>query len=171
MTTKTVSARKLARDYGYDQKTVLAWITRGMPNDTEENARNWIIENILRPLRETDLNEQIQRERLRKLQAEADLAETEVRIKNGELLEASTVERELSQYFKTMRDYLRTLPNRVHHEIHEQADALAVKRILLQRIDEILNEIGTMTMEGTFTDEHIDSTETNSTKPDPTDKI
>jgi hypothetical protein len=65
MTTKTVSARKLARDYGYDQKTILAWITRGMPNDTEENARNWIIENILRPLRETDLNEQIQRERLK----------------------------------------------------------------------------------------------------------
>lgn len=171
MTTKKVSARKLARDYGYDQKTVLAWITRGMPNDTEENARNWIIENILRPLRETDLNEQIQRERLRKLQAEADLAEAEVRVKKGELMESSTVERELSQYFKTMRDYLRTLPNRVHHEIHEQADALAVKRILLQRIDEILNEIGTMTMEGTFTDEHIDSTETNSTKPDPTDKI
>jgi len=159
--TTTISARKLARDYGYDQKTVLAWIERGMPNDTEEHARQWIIENVLKPLREGDLNEQIQRERLRKLQAEADLAEAEVRKNIGSLLDAEEVGQELSIYFKTLRDYLRTLPNRVHHELHEQENALNVKRVLLQRIDEVLNEIGQMTLEGMFTDEHIADTSTD----------
>lgn len=166
-----ISLRTIAKQYGYDESTVRQWRDKGMPigDDIDEhNTREWIVQNVLKPLRETDINEQIQRERLRKLQAEADLAEAEVRVKTGELMEASTVERELSQYFKTMRDYIRTLPNRVYQELHEQVDALTVKRILLERIDETLNEIGKMTLEGKFTDEHSNSTEQVSSPSDPT---
>lgn len=159
-----ISLRSVAKQYGYDESTVRLWKAKGMPtgnNATENSTRNWIIENVLKPLREGDLNEQIQRERLRKLQAEADLAEAEVRKTTGSLLDAEEVEQELSKYFKTLRDYLRTLPNKVHHELHEQENALNVKRVLLQRIDEVLNEIGQMTLEGMFTDEHINDTSTS----------
>jgi L-lysine 2,3-aminomutase len=158
-----ISLRSIAKQYGYDESTVRQWKAKGMPQQ-EEEAREWIIEHVLKPLRETDLNEQIQRERLRKLQAEADLSEAEVQKSIGNLLDAEQVEQELSKYFKTLRDYIRTLPNRVHHELHEQENALNVKRVLLQRIDEVLNEIGQMTLEGSFKDEHIKVTEKDSTK-------
>jgi len=162
-----ISLRSIAKQYGYDESTVRQWKAKGMPQQ-EEGAREWIIEHVLKPLRETDLNEQIQRERLRKLQAEADLSEAEVQKSIGNLLDAEQVEQELSKYFKTLRDYIRTLPNRVHHELHEQENALNVKRVLLQRIDEALNEIGQMTLEGSFKDEHIEFTATDSTKSTPT---
>ena len=166
-----LSLNQLAKQYGYDESTVRKiWVKKGLDiTKSDGEVRKWVIDNVITPLRETDLNEQIQRERLRKLQAEADLAEAEVRKSTGELLQAEDIEREISQYFKILRDYLRTLPNRIHHELHEQDNALNVKRVLQQRIDEVLNEIGRMTLEGSFTDEHKDNTTTSSTKPDSTD--
>lgn len=160
------SLNQLAKQYGYDESTVRkVWVKKGLDlTKSDDEVRQWVIDNVIAPLRQTDLNEQIQRERLRKLHAEADLSEAEVQKSIGNLLDAEQVELELSKYFKTLRDYIRTLPNRVYHELHEQENALNVKRVLLQRIDEVLNEIGQMTLEGSFKDEHIKVTETDSTK-------
>ncbi|MEC3939237.1 hypothetical protein VOF76_24215, partial [Leclercia adecarboxylata] len=91
----SISIRKLGRDYGYEHSTVLAWQKRGMPTDTEENARAWIVDNILTPLRDGDVRDKIDQARLRKMQAEADLAEAEVKLKLDQLIEADEVHREL----------------------------------------------------------------------------
>ena len=143
----SISIRKLGRDYGYEHSTVLAWQKRGMPTDTEENARAWIVDNILTPLRDGDVRDKIDQARLRKMQAEADLAEAEVKLKLDQLIEADEVHRELTQYFKTLRDYIRSLPNKIQHEVFEQDSVLKVKRVLQARIDEMLNEIGDMKFE------------------------
>jgi len=143
----SISIRKLGRDYGYEHSTVLAWQKRGMPTDTEENARAWIVDNILTPLRDGDVRDKIDQARLRKMQAEADLAEAEVKLKLDQLIEADEVHRELTQYFKTLRDYIRSLPNKIQHEVFEQDSVLKVKRVLQQRIDEMLHSIGDMKFE------------------------
>ncbi|QGU14741.1 hypothetical protein GNG27_08745 [Leclercia sp. 119287] len=143
----SISIRKLGRDYGYEHSTVLAWQKRGMPTDTEENARAWIVDNILTPLRDGDVRDKIDQARLRKMQAEADLAEAEVKLKLDQLIEADEVHRALTQYFKTLRDYIRSLPNKIQHEVFEQDSVLKVKRVLQQRIDEMLHSVGDMKFE------------------------
>ncbi len=60
----SISIRKLGRDYGYEHSTVLAWQKRGMPTDTEENARAWIVDNILTPLRDGDVRDKIESPRV-----------------------------------------------------------------------------------------------------------
>ncbi|HDR2353397.1 TPA: hypothetical protein QCH65_000543 [Enterobacter roggenkampii] len=70
-----ISLRSLARQYGYDESTVRTWVEKGMPIDTDSNARSWIVDNVLKPLRDTNTKEQIEQERLKKLSAERQLAE------------------------------------------------------------------------------------------------
>ncbi|MEC3939699.1 hypothetical protein VOF76_26750, partial [Leclercia adecarboxylata] len=43
--------------------------------------------------------------------------------------------------------YIRSLPNKIQHEVFEQDSVLKVKRVLQNRIDEMLNEIGDMKFE------------------------
>lgn len=142
-----ISLRAIAKQYGYDESTVRQWKAKGMPLTNEDETRQWIIDQVLVPLRQTDIREQIELERLRKMRAEADLAEAEVLLSTEQLIPVDEVHRELTQYFKTFRDYFRTIPNKIHHEVFEQDSALKVKRVLQQRIDEILTEIGDMKFE------------------------
>lgn len=142
-----ISLRAIAKQYGYDESTVRQWKAKGMPLTNEDETRQWIIDQILVPLRQTDIREQIELERLRKMRAEADLAEAEVLLSTEQLIPADEVQKELTQFFKTFRDYFRTLPNKIHHEVFEQDSSLKVKRVLQQRIDELLTEIGNMRYE------------------------
>lgn len=137
-----ISLRKLARDYGYDHKSVMAWRERNMPTDSEENAREWIIQNILKPLRVTDTREQIERERLRKLKYEADIIETEYLTAINHLIPVDEVEAEMTKFVLDIRNYIRSLPNRISTELFEQESASKLKTLLKDRIDEMLNEIG-----------------------------
>ncbi|HDZ1221660.1 TPA: hypothetical protein RRU56_005104, partial [Klebsiella pneumoniae] len=75
---KNVSMNQLGKQYGYDESTVRQWRDKGMPigKDVDESeTREWIVQNIILPLRNTDIKEQIEQERLKKLKAEASLAE------------------------------------------------------------------------------------------------
>lgn len=142
-----INKNEYGRRYGVNESTVRGWIERGMPQDTDAEATAWIVENILKPLRDTDTKEQIEKARLRKLIAEAEQAETELDRQRELLIPADEVYQELSQFFKTFRDYFRTLPNKIQHEVFEQDSVLKVKRVLQQRIDEMLTEIGDMKYE------------------------
>lgn len=139
-----INKNEYGRRYGVNESTVRGWIERGMPQDTDAEATAWIVENILKPLRDTDTKEQIEKARLRKLIAEAEQAETELDRQRELLIPADEVYKELNQFFKTFRDYFRTLPNKIQHEVFEQDSVLKVKRVLQQRIDEMLTEIGDM---------------------------
>jgi len=78
---KNVSINQLGKQYGYDESTVRQWRDKGMPigKDVDESeTRDWIVQNIILPLRNTDIKEQIEQERLKKLKAEASLAELEL---------------------------------------------------------------------------------------------
>jgi len=142
-----INRYEYGRRYGVNESTVRGWIDRGMPEDTDAEATAWIVENVLKPLRDTDTREQIEKARLRKLIAEAEQAETELDRQRELLIPADEVHKELTAFFKTFRDYFRTLPNKIQHEVFEQDSALKVKRVLQQRIDELLTEIGDMKYE------------------------
>ena len=90
-----LSLRMLAMQYGYDESTVRQWKAQGMPigKDTDErDTRAWIVQNVIKPLRETDTKEQIELERLKKLQAEAALAELDLQEKAGQVVSTAYVE-------------------------------------------------------------------------------
>ncbi|QIM42034.1 hypothetical protein [Leclercia adecarboxylata] len=142
-----ISLRAIAKQYGYDESTVREWKAKGMPLTNEDETRQWIIDQVLVPLRQTDIREQIELERLRKMRAEADLMEAELQLSTEQMIPADEVHKELTAFFKSFRDYFRNLPNKIHHEVFEQDSALKVKRVLQQRIDELLTEIGDMKYE------------------------
>lgn len=90
-----LSLRMLAMQYGYDESTVRQWKAQGMPigKDTDEqDTRALIVQNVIKPLRETDAKEQIELERLKKLQAEAALAELDLQEKAGQVVSTAYVE-------------------------------------------------------------------------------
>ncbi|MEG3135654.1 hypothetical protein SC206_19025 [Rouxiella sp. T17] len=139
-----ISILKLSQQYGYDESTLRNWKRQGMPHDKdipEEETRKWIIDNIINPLRNTDYKEQIEKAKLRTALATAELAEMEVAEAHKNVINVDYVEQVLSKYFKKQRDYLRTLGQKIYVEVFEQDSAISVKRIINQRMDEMLNEI------------------------------
>jgi hypothetical protein len=140
----TISIRALANQYGYDESTVRqSWIPKGLDMSWPEvQIREWVVSEVLQPLRETDLREQMDREKLRKLQAEASQAELELNKQLGLVVDTSYLESSLSEYFSKHKNYLRTIPQKHYLELFESEDALTLKTKLAGFIDEVLNEIG-----------------------------
>lgn len=145
----TISIRSIAKQYGYDESTIRqSWIPKGLDMSwPEEQIRAWIVENILKPLRDTDLNEQIQRERLRRMAAEASQAELELDKQLSLVVDTAYLESSLSEYFNQLKNYLRTIPQKHYLELFESEDALQLKQKLAGFIDEVLNEIGSQEYE------------------------
>ncbi|MDF2784207.1 MAG: hypothetical protein K0S95_742 [Pantoea eucrina] len=140
----TLSIRSLALQYGYDESTIRqSWIPKGLDMSWPEvQIRAWVVQEVLKPLRETDLREQMDREKLRKLQAEASQAELELDRQLGQVIDVGYLESSLSEYFSQLKNYLRTIPQKHYIELFESEDALELKTKLASFIDEVLNEIG-----------------------------
>ncbi|MDF9910182.1 UNVERIFIED_ORG: hypothetical protein OKW14_002108 [Pantoea brenneri] len=144
-----ISINQLAKQYGYDESTIRQiWIPKGLDMTlSEQEIRAWIVQNILKPLRDTDLNEQIQRERLRRMAAEASQAELELEKQLSLVVDTAYLESSLSEFFSQMKNYLRTIPQKHYLELYESEDALQLKTRLAGFIDEVLNEIGSQEYE------------------------
>lgn len=141
----TLSIRSLAQQYGYDESTIRqSWVAqRGLDMSwPETQIRKWILDEVLNPLRDTDLREQIDRERLRRMTAEATQAELELDKQLGMVVDTAYLEASLSEFFSQLKNYLRTIPQKHYLELFESEDALALKQKLSNFIDEVLNEIG-----------------------------
>ncbi|MGX9299897.1 hypothetical protein ACWXWG_10990 [Pantoea ananatis] len=139
-----LSINQLAKDYGYDESTIRKlWLDRGLDMSwPEKEIRDWVVHNVLKPLRDTNLREQMDREKLRKLQAEASTAELELDKELEKVVDIDYLESSLSAYFGELKNYLRTIPQKHYLELFESEDALELKQKLSNFIDEVLNEIG-----------------------------
>ncbi|MEN3752510.1 hypothetical protein ABC733_06695 [Mangrovibacter sp. SLW1] len=149
----SLNYKKLSELYGWDESTIRkGWVSRGLDiTKPDDEVLAWVQTNIIQPLRETDLREQIDRERLRKMAAEAATAEIELEERLGNLIELSYLEQSLSEYFSQMKNYLRSIPQKYYLELFECQDALELKVLLQNIIDDVLNEIGNQEYE--FTEE------------------
>jgi len=148
-----------------------------MPTDTEQNSRAWIIENILMPLRNTSVKEQLEQERLQKLIAERQLAELELNEKMEQVISTVYVEQVLTEYLFQIKTAVRAIPSKVYLELFAQTDAKDLRDRLKQEIDSTLYQLGSMTfelpedmeiMEDENEQDQIDGDTSQSTSDDPT---
>ena len=145
-----ISIRTLAKQYGYNESTIRqSWVAQRGLNMSwhEELIRAWVVQEVLQPLRETDLREQMDREKLRKLQAEATQAELELAKQLEQVVDVTYLEFSLSEYFSQLKNYLRTIPQKHYLVLFESEDALQLKKKLAGFSDEVLNEIGSQEYE------------------------
>lgn len=158
-TNKAISLNALSKQYGYDESTVRQWRDKGMPCGTdvlESETRDWIVQNILKPLRETDIKEKIEQERLKKLKAEASLAELELLEKENLVINAEYVEQVLTAYLHQIKTTIRSIPNKIYLELFAMTDSKDLRDRLREVIDTSLYQLSEMEFEFELpTDEEI----------------
>lgn len=157
-----ISMNELAKQYGYDESTVRQWKAQGMPigkDADERDTRAWIVQNVIKPLRETDTKEQIELERLKKLKAEAALAELELQEKSGEVVSTAYIEQVLTEYLFQAKTVMRAIPSKTYLELFAQTDAKDLRDILKQHIDSTLFQLGRMEFELPTDEEILDGNE------------
>jgi len=153
---------ELAKQYGYDESTVRQWKAQGMPigkDADERDTRAWIVQNVIKPLRETDTKEQIELERLKKLKAEAALAELELQEKSGEVVSTAYIEQVLTEYLFQVKTVMRAIPSKTYLDLFAQTDAKDLRDILKQHIDSTLFQLGSMEFELPTDEEILDGNE------------
>lgn len=185
-----ISISQISRQYGYDESTVRDWKAKGMPHGkTIDDAITiaWIVDHIIKPLRDTDTKEQIEKERLRKLKAEAALSELELQEKQGLVVSTEYIEQVLTEYLFQVRTAMRAIPSKAYLELFSQTDAKDLRDILKEHIDKTLYQLGTMEFElpedeeiledgqqeesnKTTTESTTDDTTTEDTKNKPVDQ-
>lgn len=141
---------QLGKQYGYDESTVRQWRDKGMPigKDIDESeTREWIVQNIILPLRNTDIKEQIEQERLKKLKAEASLAELELAQKEDTVISTEYIEDVLTAYLYKLKTTIRSLPNKFYLELFAMDNAKDLRDRLKDIIDSTLTELGEMEFE------------------------
>ncbi|WP_370558418.1 hypothetical protein [Edwardsiella tarda] len=150
MSKYSISISQLAKDYGYDESTIRKnWVAgKGLKLTWPvPEIREWIVKNILNPLRETDIREQIDRARLEKMQSEAELSKIEVNRAMEQIIDIDILSSELSQYFANIKNMIRSIPDQSYLELFESQNANELKNLLKNKIDEKLLEIGNMKYE------------------------
>lgn len=165
---KTISMNALGKQYGYDESTVRQWRDKGMPigKDVDEaETRQWIVQNIINPLRNTDIKEQIELERLKKLKAEASLAELELAEKENTTISTEYIESVLTAYLFKLKTTIRSIPSKVYLELFAMDNSKDVRDRLKDVIDATLMDLGEMEFElpedMEILDEEYEQEETN----------
>ncbi|TJZ59471.1 terminase small subunit, partial [Raoultella planticola] len=136
--------QEIADRFGVENSTVSRiWSGKGLDITWPKKlVDDWLLANIIEPLRSGDTKVQIQKATLRKLEAEADMKELELRELSGELINVAEIEKLLSQYFHSIRQVLRSIPASSYVELFESIDAIELKTRLQEKIDESLEGIG-----------------------------
>jgi len=142
----TITYSELSRQYGYDVSVISRqWVANGLDcTESEAEIYKWIRENIIDKLRNGDIKEQMDRERLAKLSAERELAEIELAEKRETVISTEYVEQILTQYLFQIKTSIRTIPNEIYLELFSQNDAKDLRDILRTAIDKQLYNLGEM---------------------------
>ncbi|HHK9412585.1 terminase small subunit [Escherichia coli] len=164
-TNLTISYSELSRRYGYDVSVISReWANRGLDcTKSEKEIYEWIRTNIIDPLRNTDIKEQIDQERLKKLSAERQLAELELAEKNGLVVSTEYIEQVLTEYLFQVKTAMRAIPSKTYLELFAQTDAKDLRDILKQHIDSTLFQLGSMEFELPTDEEILDGNEQEET--------
>ncbi|EAS0488571.1 hypothetical protein FD680_00035 [Salmonella enterica] len=146
-----ITLTELSRLYGFTLNAAKRWIDRGLPYNThtrrvpKDKGVAWVLENVINPLKQTSVKEQIDLERLRRERALATAAEMDNREKMNNLIPVSYVEQELAEYCGRVKQTLLQIATIDNLEILEAAtDQKALKEKLREVITRRLNEVGDM---------------------------
>lgn len=146
-----ITLTELSRLYGFTLNAAKRWIDRGLPYNThtrrvpKDKGVAWVLENVINPLKQTSVKEQIDIQRLRRESALALAAEMDNREKMNNLIPVSYVEQELAEYCGRVKQTLLQIATIDNLEILEAAtDQKALKEKLREVITRRLNEVGDM---------------------------
>lgn len=156
----------IAKRYGFDIKTVSNWMTeRGADSCwcsdkrkfREPEITEWVVKNIITPLREVDNKELMDQAKLRKLDAEARIMEMKARETANSLIPVQLVEASVSKFSSMVRTSMLQIATTQAQPILEAAtDTRTLKRVLAEIINERLDEVGQVMKSGEFlSDENI----------------
>lgn len=150
----------IAKRYGFDIKSVTNWINeRGADSCwcsdkrkfREPEITEWVVQNIIKPLREVDNRELMDQAKLRKLDAEARIMEMKARETAGTLIPVQLVEASISKFSSMVRTSMLQIATTQTQQILEAAtDTRTLKRVLTSMITERLTEIGSAMETGEF---------------------
>lgn len=167
-----ITASEIARRYGFSIQGVQKWRERGIPYDTnkkkypEKDSTDWIVKNILDPLKDLDTSEKLKLAKLKKAEAEARIAEMDERTQAGSLISVALVQAALSKYCSQVRTSMTQISTTQARFLLEQAtDTRSLKEALQRVIVERLNEIGAVMESDSFFDDPVltDISEDNGT--------
>lgn len=144
--TKTITFSELSRRYGFDVSVISReWVSRGLDiTKSEIEINSWITENIMKPLRNTNVKEQIEQERLQKLTAERQLAELELQEKLNQIVSTEYIEYVLTAYLFKIKTTIRAIPGKVYLDLFAMTDAKDLRDKLKTEIDGTLYQLGEM---------------------------
>jgi len=144
-----ISINQLAKQYGYDESTIRkVWVNKGLDvTKSDQEVYQWICDNILDPLRNTDVKKQIEQKRLEKITAETALTEIELAEKEETVISTEYVETVLTAYLHQIKTSIRSIPNRIYLELFAMTDAKDVRDRIKDEIDKTLYELGQMDFE------------------------
>ncbi|MFU2319377.1 hypothetical protein [Rahnella sp. PCH160] len=145
----TVSYSELSRRYGYDVSIISReWVERGLDcSKTDAEINQWILDNVMSPLRHTNTKEQIEKERFAKLTSERQLIEIELAEKMETVVSTEYIEQVLTAYLHKIKTSIRSVPNKVYLELFAQEDAKDLRDLLKEEIDRTLYQLGNMEFE------------------------
>ncbi|GAB52014.1 hypothetical protein [Atlantibacter hermannii] len=155
-----ITASEIARRYGFSIQGVQKWRERGIPYDTnkkkypEKDSTDWIVKNILDPLKDLDTSEKLKLAKLKRAEAEARIAEMDERTQAGSLIPVALVQEALSKYCSQVRTSMTQISTTQARFLLEQAtDTRTLKEALQRVIVERLNEIGAVMESDSFFDD------------------
>lgn len=152
-----ITASEIARRYGFSVQGVQKWRERGIPYDTnkkrypEKKATEWILKNILEPLKDLDTAEALKLAKLKKAESEARMCEMDERTQAGSLIPVQLVQSSISKFSSLVRTSMLQVATTQTQQILEAAtDTRTLKRVLTEIITERLTEIGSAMETGEF---------------------
>ncbi|EJT6190057.1 hypothetical protein N3N27_003966 [Escherichia coli] len=143
---------EISRLYGYSLNGGgKRWLERGLPYNTNtrrvpaKEGCDWVLKNVINPLKQTSIKEAIDQERLRRERAMADAAERENQEAMNLLIPVGYVEQELAEYCGKVKQTILQIATIDALEILESAtDQKTLKNKLREIIERRLNEVGDM---------------------------
>ncbi|MNB71973.1 hypothetical protein D3C75_185510 [compost metagenome] len=155
-----ITASEIARRYGFSIQGVQKWRERGIPYDSnkkkypEKKATEWILKNILEPLKDLDTTEALKIAKLKKAESEARIMEMNERTQAGSLIPLALVEATLSKFSSMVRTSMLQIATTQAQTLLEAAGSTReLKAALTSIITERLTEIGSVMSEGEFLDD------------------
>ncbi|ROP61599.1 hypothetical protein EDF81_0070 [Enterobacter sp. BIGb0383] len=145
----TISYSELSRRYGFDVSVISReWVAKGLDcTKSETEIYNWIRTNIIDALRNTDVKEKIEQERLQKLTAERQMAELELQQQLETVVSTEYLEQVITAYLFKIKTSIRAIPSKVYLDLFAMNDAKDMRDRLKEEIDKNLYQLGEMEFE------------------------
>lgn len=146
-----VNRTTLSVIFGKNFSTIDAWVRQGMPFVKKGRKGNdWLFDTAkVIAWREAKLKDEVatperieyEEAKRRKIAAEAAILEIDLQLKRQAILLRCDVEENLSHTFITLKQRLRTIPERISAQLTVESDEYNVRELLLTEIDDALFEL------------------------------